>query len=71
MESYAITGNDGHTFFIQADAARVDRQGRLLFHRWYGRVVGGVDAGQWARFVRGLTFEDMQKAKQERRAQES
>ena len=68
MESYAITSNDGHTFFVEADCARVDRQGRLLFRRWYGRVVSGVDAGQWSRFVRGLTFEDMQKAERERRA---
>ena len=60
MQSYAITNSDGHTFFVQADTARVDRRGRLLFRRWYGLVVAGVDAGQWARFVRGVTFEDMQ-----------
>ena len=62
MESYAITSNDGHPFFVKADRARVNRHGRLLFRRWYGRVGAGVDAGKWARFVRGLTFEDMQQA---------
>ena len=62
MQSYAITSADGHTFFVEADAAHVDRHGRLLFRRWYGCIVGGVDAGKWARFVRGLTFEDMQQA---------
>ena len=62
MESYAITSNDGHTWFVQADRAHVSRHGRLLFRRWYGLVVAGVDAGKWARFVRGLTFEDVQQA---------
>lgn len=66
MQSYAITSSDGHTFFIQADRAHVDRHGRLLFRRWYGRVVGGVDAGKWDRFIEGLTFEDVQKAKKRR-----
>ena len=62
MQSYAITSDTGHTFFVEADAVHVDRHGRLLFRRWYGCIVGGVDAGKWARFVRGLTFEDMQQA---------
>ena len=59
MDSFAITSDTGHTFFVEADAVRVNRHGRLLFRRWYGRTVGGVDAGRWARFVRGVTLEDM------------
>ena len=62
MDSFAITSDAGHTFFVEADAVHVDRNGRLLFRRWYGCIVGGVDAGKWARFVRGLTFEAMQQA---------
>jgi len=63
MQSYAVTSNDDRTWFVEADRAHVDRHGRLVFRRWYGLVVAGVDAGQWARFVRGLTLEDVQKAK--------
>jgi len=62
MQSYAITSADGHTWFVEADRARVDRHGRLVFRRWYGCVVAGVDAGKWDRFVRGLTLEDVQQA---------
>ena len=57
MDSFAITSDTGHTFFVEADAVHVDRHGRLLFRRWYGYIVGGVDAGKWARFVRGVTLE--------------
>ena len=69
MQSYAITSADGHTYFVEADRARVNRHGRLLFRRWYGCIVAGVDAGKWSRFVRGLTFEDVQAAKQRAREQ--
>ena len=69
MQSYAITSADGHTWFVNADRARANRHGRLVFRRWYGLVVAGVDAGQWTRFVRGLTLEDIQAAKQRAKEQ--
>lgn len=63
MQPYAVMSDTGHTWFVEADRAHVDRHGRLLFRRWHGRVVAGVDAGKWSRFVRGLTFEDIQAVK--------